>query len=268
MTRAAADDVVALLLTRHQLRRDSGTPCVSAFVGDPARSRAAFSSWTAARGLACAVITPDVVLMGLTPRVDDDVALGLLIDGHHDAARAARYAAHLAVRAPRVPVAVFVDEQAWEQLVAPDRPATWRDLLIGGRILIRRARKSSSSSSSSAPSVARSAAELALFQLLEADVRTRGRFRLNERLGFRFGRGPAEVDLCAIDVRVAVEVDGPHHFADVEAWRRDRRKDVLLQRHGFFVVRVVAADAFAAGAAVVDTIADVVALRSTIAGQR
>ena len=43
-------------------------------------------------------------------------------------------------------------------------------------------------------------------------------------------------------VRVAVEIDGFFHFQDLEAYRRDRRKDVLLQRGGYFVVRCLADD--------------------------
>ncbi len=37
-------------------------------------------------------------------------------------------------------------------------------------------------------------------------------------------------------------VDGPHHLADVEAYRRDRRKDALLQENGYFVLRFLADD--------------------------
>jgi very-short-patch-repair endonuclease len=39
-----------------------------------------------------------------------------------------------------------------------------------------------------------------------------------------------------------VEIDGPQHLADEEAWRRDRRKDAILQKHGFFILRFLATD--------------------------
>lgn len=36
---------------------------------------------------------------------------------------------------------------------------------------------------------------------------------------------------------------GAQHLADPEAYRRDRRKDALLQQHGYFVMRFLADDA-------------------------
>ena len=51
-----------------------------------------------------------------------------------------------------------------------------------------------------------------------------------------------EVDLLCADARVALEVDGPQLLADQETYRRDRRKDVLLQEHGYFVLRFLAMD--------------------------
>ena len=89
---------------------------------------------------------------------------------------------------------------------------------------------------------ARSAAERFLFELLDALPRTAGRFTLNAKLGFPFGGRAAEIDLCAESLRLAVEVDGYHHFTDPDAYRRDRRKDWELQRHGYAVLRVLAAD--------------------------
>ena len=42
--------------------------------------------------------------------------------------------------------------------------------------------------------------------------------------------------------RVAVELDGGQHLADADAYRRDRRKDLLLQENGYFVLRFLAED--------------------------
>jgi Protein of unknown function (DUF559) len=89
---------------------------------------------------------------------------------------------------------------------------------------------------------ARSAAERFLFEMLDALPATAGRFTLNAKLGFPFGGRAAEIDLCAGSMRLAVEVDGYHHFTDPNAYRRDRRKDWELQRHGYVVLRVLAAD--------------------------
>ena len=51
-----------------------------------------------------------------------------------------------------------------------------------------------------------------------------------------------EVDLLCAEARVAIELDGGQHLADAEAYRRDRRKDVLLQENGYFVLRFLAED--------------------------
>lgn len=90
--------------------------------------------------------------------------------------------------------------------------------------------------------LARSAAERALYDALEADERSRGLFALNASLAVLFGPRPLEIDLSCRELRLAVEVDGFFHFREADAYRRDRRKDRLLQREGYFVVRVLAED--------------------------
>jgi very-short-patch-repair endonuclease len=71
-------------------------------------------------------------------------------------------------------------------------------------------------------------------------------FELNGTLDFPFGTAASmEVDLAARDLRLAIEIDGYYHFQDVEAYRRDRRKDLELQSRGFWVVRVLAEDVVA-----------------------
>jgi len=42
--------------------------------------------------------------------------------------------------------------------------------------------------------------------------------------------------------RIAIEIDGAFHFETDENYRRDRRKDFLLQRHGYLVIRFLAED--------------------------
>ncbi len=51
-----------------------------------------------------------------------------------------------------------------------------------------------------------------------------------------------EADLLCADAAVAVELDGGQHLADAAAYRRDRRKDLLLQENGYFVLRFLAED--------------------------
>lgn len=91
---------------------------------------------------------------------------------------------------------------------------------------------------------ARSAAERFLYRFLESIPETAGRFELNGCLDFRFGRQPAEVDLLCRRPKIAVELDGYHHFREAADYRRDRHKDWELQRRGFLVLRFLAEDVF------------------------
>jgi superfamily II DNA or RNA helicase/very-short-patch-repair endonuclease len=90
---------------------------------------------------------------------------------------------------------------------------------------------------------ARSATEAFLYQRLETLPETKDRFRINVDLPIAFdGFGKLEVDLLCADSRVAIELDGAQHLADPVAYRRDRRKDQLLQENGYLVLRFLAED--------------------------
>jgi very-short-patch-repair endonuclease len=90
---------------------------------------------------------------------------------------------------------------------------------------------------------ARSATEAFLFRRLETLPETKGKFRLNAEVAIPFGGWSGmEVDLLSDRPRVAVELDGPQHLADRVAYRRDRRKDQLLQENGYLVLRLLAED--------------------------
>jgi superfamily II DNA or RNA helicase len=90
---------------------------------------------------------------------------------------------------------------------------------------------------------ARSASEAFLYRRLETLPETRGRFQLNADLPIPFdGFGRMEIDLLFADSRVVVEIDGAQHLADPVAYRRDRRKDQLLQENGYLVLRYLAED--------------------------
>ena len=90
---------------------------------------------------------------------------------------------------------------------------------------------------------ARSATEAFLFRRLETLARAKGRFRLNERLPIAFDASSAlEADLLCADARLAIELDGAQHLGDADAYRRDRRKDRLLQENGYLVLRFLAED--------------------------
>lgn len=59
--------------------------------------------------------------------------------------------------------------------------------------------------------------------------------------------------LCA-EAGLVVELDGAQHLADADAYRRDRRKDALLQQYGYFVLRFLADDIGKRLDSVLDTI--------------
>jgi very-short-patch-repair endonuclease len=89
---------------------------------------------------------------------------------------------------------------------------------------------------------ARSLAEKVLFERLEREDSTHGRFRLNQLLAIKFGNRRMEIDLYSSDLRFAIEVDGIYHFLQPESYRRDRRKDLVFQQLGILVYRVLAED--------------------------
>ena len=90
---------------------------------------------------------------------------------------------------------------------------------------------------------ARSATEAFLHRRLETLPETVGRFRLNAELAIPFdGAGKMEVDLLCAASRLAIELDGAQYLDGDEAYRRDRRKDMLLQEHGYFVLRFLDLD--------------------------
>jgi very-short-patch-repair endonuclease len=109
---------------------------------------------------------------------------------------------------------------------------------------------------------ARSATEAFLYRRLDTLTETGGRFRLNVALPIPFdGFGTLEVDLLCADARLVIELDGGQHLADPVAYRRDRRKDQLLQENGYFVLRFLAEDVGKELDAVLDAILRVLARR-------
>ena len=66
---------------------------------------------------------------------------------------------------------------------------------------------------------------------------------MNAKLPIPFdGWSELEVDLYCADLKLAIELDGPQHLADPVAYRRDRRKDALLQQNGCLVLRFLVED--------------------------
>ncbi len=90
---------------------------------------------------------------------------------------------------------------------------------------------------------ARSASEAFIYRRFETIPELAGKFRLNALLPIPFDdRGRMEVDLLCESARLVIEIDGAQHLGDEVAYRRDRRKDALLQSHGWMVLRFLADD--------------------------
>jgi very-short-patch-repair endonuclease len=70
-----------------------------------------------------------------------------------------------------------------------------------------------------------------------------GLFLLNAKLPIPFdGWSEMEVDRYCAGLNLAIEIDGPQHLAGPAAYRRDRRKDALLQENGCHILRFLAED--------------------------
>lgn len=90
---------------------------------------------------------------------------------------------------------------------------------------------------------ARSASEAFLYRRLETLLETRRQFQLNAKIAIPFdGLSQMEIDLLCENFRIALEIDGDQHLSDPDAYRRDRRKDRLLQQNGYVVLRFLATD--------------------------
>ncbi|HEY0189736.1 MAG TPA: DUF559 domain-containing protein [Kofleriaceae bacterium] len=227
---------------RDQWVRVHGTPRITVLVGGAA-ARALWDGWLAAGALD-----------------------GAVLDGPLDEAVA--QAAARAVAQPATPIAIHC---------APAALAAWRDgrrdrlaaMVAEGVVDVAEPEIAGLNPVASGPAGAprpgaldaRSAAELALFEALEATPATAGRFELNGYLSVRFGASAAEVDLLSRRDRIAVEIDGFYHFTDLDAYRRDRQKDMLLQSQGLFVIRVLAQDVMRDARPAVNAVCQALAVR-------
>jgi Protein of unknown function (DUF559) len=116
--------------------------------------------------------------------------------------------------------------------------------------------------------VHRSAAELFLYELLEAMPETRGQFEPNREMEFRHGPRAAEADLAAQKLKLVIEVDGGYYHLNAGQYRRDRRKDHAYQRHGYWVLRFLAEDVVEDSESILATILDAVTLRRDLCTPR
>ncbi len=207
--------------------------------------------------------------------VDGESAPGVLLAAAGGIEEAARSLADLIERCPRVPVGWALSAADCAGFMASEPFSRVRTLCREGVVAVAdrdgsglsdavelearrdeaRAARQRIHEGPEAEEAARSAAEVFLYRVLESLPETAGRFELNGRIAADWGpRGEAEVDLLCRSGKLAVEIDGYFHFCDPDGYRRDRRKDVLLQRQGFLVLRFLADDVVAGLETIIDTI--------------
>lgn len=131
------------------------------------------------------------------------------------------------------------DEQLQPLLHLAETHGTTPDVLDTALTLLNQAYQPETAE---AAEVYRSQAEWFLFQYLEARPTTMGRFQVNVRLDIDFGGRPMEVDFLDTAAKIVIELDGHYHFQSLDNYRRDRRKDRLLQQQGFLVLRFLSED--------------------------
>jgi len=235
-------DAIVRRFARDQWVRINGTPRVTVLVGSD-RARDLWRDW-----------------------LDASAMVGTLLDG---GLVAMPEAAARAVTCPALPIAVSCSASELRSWRAhrEDRLAVMVD---EGMIEIpeegiapANAVPQTSSVRTAQRTNARSAAEASLLEALEATPATAGRFELNGYLSVRFGSNAMEVDLLGRRDRIAIEIDGYYHFGDLDAYRRDRRKDLLLQALGFVVVRVLAQEVVRDPRPAVNAICQALACRRT-----
>ncbi len=137
-----------------------------------------------------------------------------------------------------------LEETVFSVIGAPAREQPYLALLDEGRNIGAQTRRADvpGATRREQSAILRSVAERIAHESLALNRYTRGCFEPNGKLDVIFGNAPMEIDLLSRSHRIAIEIDGYHHFRDAEAYRRDRRKDRLLQRQGYFVARFLADD--------------------------
>ena len=237
---------------KSQTQRDRKVLVDALGLNDTTVSRELFALSFEGHGTDSARSSPIELLVGAVSLLGH-AAPGILIDGHvMPLEKAVEATAALANLVPRLDLALILSHAVWTDRASHAESHAFALLREGIVDLEHRNAASSVPEQHERadgfgpdhPSLgsARSAAELALSHALERASDTRGLFAINRRLPVLFGGAHLEIDLFCAPLGIAIEVDGYHHFRAEEAYRRDRRKDVLLQQLGIVVVRVLAED--------------------------
>jgi very-short-patch-repair endonuclease len=191
--------------------------------------------------------------------------------------RSATAVVTLVEAAPQLPVSICIGPSTWSAYERDGTQSHAKDVLSAGLVVrasepakheyrepLRQHARATLAEAKSRPhdreadSRARSAVEQLVYEALQTNPYTRNRFQLNGTLDVFFGSRRLEVDLLDRAGGVALEIDGYYHFRDPEAYRRDRAKDLLMQRNGLLVVRALADDAVEALDELVARIVDLV----------
>ncbi|MBE9107902.1 DUF559 domain-containing protein [Nodosilinea sp. LEGE 07298] len=153
------------------------------------------------------------------------------------------------------------DEQLQPLLHLAETHGTTPEALDAALTLLNQAHQPATAE---AAEVYRSQAEWFLFQYLEAKPTTMGRFQVNARLDIDFGGRPMEVDFLDAAAKIVIELDGHYHFQSLDNYRRDRRKDRLLQQQGFLVLRFLSEDVVSDLEGILDAIDQAIATHSPL----
>jgi very-short-patch-repair endonuclease len=228
------DEDAMRMIVRHQWVREHGTPRVTTLAGRRETSRAIWMQWMRLSGR-----------RGATRSLFEQPARATA----SWLEATAKKAMALATASPRDPVAIVAEPTTISTWLAgnEDRVSAFIGegvVHVPGRA-VAPALPTKSTRADVLVAKARSLAELTLYEALQATPSTAGRFELNQPLSFHFGSRSAEIDLLSRSDEIAIEIDGFHHFTSTDAYRRDRRKDLVLQANGYAVLRFLAEDVLA-----------------------
>jgi hypothetical protein len=148
--------------------------------------------------------------------------------------RAVVTAAELIQYLPEHSIAVTAPEELVTRILGERRPGNAWTMARQGLVRVE-------ALATRRPGLARRSTMRNLFEALQRDSRTSGRFVLDGKVATKDGTA-IDVALVAHDTRVAVELDAWYHFHDPEGYRRDRVQDARLQGAGYFVLRFPAED--------------------------
>jgi hypothetical protein len=205
-------------------------------------------------------------LAGLIALLGPQRTPGLILFAEEQIERSAELALALAIEHPALPLAIVVRGETVDAYLSGPETRT-RAMLRETIVRLERApapkqhelarpfAEAVEAVESGDGDRARSAAERFLFAVLALQPATAGLFELNGK------SAGMEIDLLCRDLRIAVELDGHFHFRGADDYRRDRRKDVKLQKEGFFVIRFLAEDVVERLEEVLETISAVIAHR-------